>query len=47
MMEAARTSETLVNVYQTHGATTQTTAILVVSTIEKKSSPLYELESTN
>jgi hypothetical protein len=30
MMEAARTSETLVNFYQIHGATTQKTAIFVL-----------------
>jgi hypothetical protein len=29
MMEAASTSETSVNVYQTHGATTQKTTIFI------------------
>jgi hypothetical protein len=33
MMEAARTFETLVNFYQTHGATTQKTAIFVLTAV--------------
>jgi hypothetical protein len=34
MMEAARTSETLVNFYQTfHGATTQKTVIFVLTAV--------------
>jgi hypothetical protein len=31
MMEAARSSETLINFYQTHGAATQKTAIFLSS----------------
>jgi hypothetical protein len=33
MMEAASTSETLVNFYQIHGATTQKTAIFVLTAV--------------
>jgi hypothetical protein len=38
MMEAARTSETLVNFYRLHGATTQKTAIFVL-TVVRTSNP--------
>jgi hypothetical protein len=37
MMEAARTSETLVNFYQIHGATTQKTAIFEENTVYSSS----------
>jgi hypothetical protein len=40
MMEAARTSETLVNFYQTTGATTQKTAIFVLIAV-RASNPIY------
>jgi hypothetical protein len=33
MMEAARTSETLVNFYRLHGTTTQKTAIFVLAAV--------------
>jgi hypothetical protein len=33
IMEAARTSETLVNLYQTHGATTQKATIFVLTAV--------------
>jgi hypothetical protein len=40
MMEAARTSETLVNFYQTTGATTQNTAIFVLTAV-RTSNPTH------
>jgi hypothetical protein len=44
MMEAVRTSETLVNVYQTTRATTQKTTIFVLAVV-RTSNPTNELQN--
>jgi hypothetical protein len=42
MMEAARTSETLVNFYRPHGATTQKTAIFELTAMRTSNSTAIE-----